>query len=556
MGSLHERPAAAPDRAAEHGPDGPDVDAARAPGVPEASPAPEAPDGPALVAWLTTAAGGQVLTDGRHTVAYGELGPLLARLDERFARAGVTGRHPVALECGQGVAGALAILQALRRQLDTVLLPELAGPSKEAGAPRLIPSFCSHVVTARAASMPAAGGSGDDPVAEIAVAAHPGFAADPGVAGFAGPDFYLRTSGSTGGPKLARMSHRKWLRNAMACVERWRLTADDRLAVPVPIFHSYGFGAGLLPGLLAGAAICVGAGGNILRYLELEASFAPTVAMLTPGMCEAFVGVRKTPRHYRLVVTAGDKIRREAMAAFEPRFGPLLNLYGSAEMGAVSSPAASDPAAQRLGTVGYPLAGVELSLAESDLGDGSAEAETAGVAGTATAGAADADSPTRGGRLLFRSPNGFAGYLSQPADGWHYAPRADHEWFVTGDLARLRADGYVEILGRSAMSVKRDGLLVVFAEVEAALERIAGIERAIVVAAGEGRRGSRLAAVCLKDQQGGDLLPAAVRRQCGELLPRYAVPDEVVIVDRLPRLASGKIDRNAVRDLIAGPRGG
>jgi acyl-CoA synthetase (AMP-forming)/AMP-acid ligase II len=551
MSSLHERSAAAP--GAPAAPDGPAAPAATVPAAPDAPDGPAAPDGPGLVAWLTEAAAGQVMTDGSHTVAHGELGRLLARLDERFARAGLTGDHPVALECGQGVAGALAILQALRRQLDVVLLPELAGSSKEAGTPRFIPSFCSHVITARAAAAAPGAAPGEDPLAAIAVAAHADFTAEPAIAGFAGPDFYLRTSGSTGGPKLARMSHRKWLRNAMACVERWGLAAGDRLAIPVPIFHAYGFGAGLLPGLLAGAAIDLGAGGHIVRYLEREASFAPTVAMLTPGMCEAFVTVRKAPRPYRLVVTAGDKIKPETVAAFEPRFGPLLNLYGSSEMGAASSPAPADPAACRLGTVGYPHAGVELSVDESDPGEGPA-GPGAGAAAVTGAGAGGGDGARRG-RLLFRSPNGFAGYLSQQPDGWRFAPRADGEWFVTGDLARLRADGYVEILGRSAMSVKRDGLLVVFAEVEAALERIAGIQRAVVVAAGESRRGSRLVAVCLKDEQAGDLLPAAVRRRCGKLVPRYAVPDEVVFVDTLPQLASGKLDRGAVRDLVAGPRG-
>ena len=154
--------------------------------------------------------------------------------------------------------------------------------------------------------------------------------------------------------------------NALACVDRWRLTADDRLSVPVPIFHSYGFGAAFLPGLLAGAAMDFGSGGNILRYLEREERFDPNVAFLTPALCDMFLTVRKSPRPYRLAVTAGDKIKRETMAGFEPRFGPLLNLYGSAEMGAVSSAAPDDPADRRLATAGYPLAGIELRVEETE----------------------------------------------------------------------------------------------------------------------------------------------------------------------------------------------
>lgn len=490
-----------------------------------------APSGPDLVRWLSTDAGvrERVVTDGRLTVSYAEAARLLDRLDGHIERHGVTLRHPVALECSQSVAGALAILHLLSRGYDVVLLPELGGTSKEAGTPRFIPGFCSHVVTAVGRALPESG----FPENAIEIAPNEAFAEEPALAGFVGPDLYLRTSGSTGVPKLARMPHQKWLSNALGCVHRWRLTADDRLTVPVPIFHSYGLGAAFLPGLLAGAAMDLGSGGNILRYLEREERFAPDVAFLTPALCDMFLGVRKSSRRYRLAVTAGDKVKRETMAAFEPRFGPLLNLYGSAEMGAVSSAAPDDPPAQRLATAGYPLDGIELRVEEAG-----ADVDTA--------------AGERVGLLHCRQRNGFAGYLIHE-ERWCFEPRGDGEWFETGDLARLRADGYVEILGRARLSVKRDGLLVVFADVEAAVEKVEGIRRAVVVAAGESLRGSRLVAVCLPAPESEPPHPEAVRRRCFDLLPRYAVPDEVVIVEALPHLPSGKVDRRAVHALVSPP---
>lgn len=487
---------------------------------------PVAPAGPALVHWLATDAAvrDRVLTDGHATLSYADTAPLLERLDRLFARHGVSRRHPLALECSQSVAGALALLYVLSREHDAVLLPELAS-AKESGTPRFIPSFCSHVVTATARQAEPDG---------FVIAANEAFAEEPVVAGFRGPDFYLRTSGSTGNPKLTRMSHQKWLNNALACVERWALDRADRLTVPVPIFHSYGLGAAFLPGLLAGAAMDVGSGGNILRYREREERFDPNVAFLTPALCDMFLSVRKSPRRYRLAVTAGDKIKRETMAAFEPLFGPLLNLYGSAEMGAVSAAAPDDPPEGRLGTAGYSLRGIELRVEEEE---GTDDAAPAGE---------------RAGRLQCRQRNGSDGYLILE-EGWRFAPRGDDEWFETGDLARLRADGHLVVLGRSGLSVKRDGLLVVFADVEAAVERVEGIQRAVLVAAGESRRGSRLIAVCLPHRPGDGPRPEAVRQRCFDLLPRYAVPDEVVIVDSLPHLPSGKVDRRAVRDLISDP---
>jgi acyl-CoA synthetase (AMP-forming)/AMP-acid ligase II len=488
--------------------------------------------GPALIEWLATDSGvrDHVLTDGRHTVTYAEAARLLERLDARCGRDGA--RHPVALECSQSVAGALALLWVLSRERDVVLLPELSS-AKESGMPRFIPSFCAQVITAS----PRAAASPDE---SIDAAANEAFVEEPVVAGFTGgPDLYLRTSGSTGVPKLTRMSHQKWLNNGQACVERWKLTAGDRLSVPVPIFHSYGFGAAFLPGLLVGAAMDVGSGGNILRYLEREEQFDPDVAFLTPALCDMFLSVRKAPRPYRLAVTAGDKIKRETMAGFEPRFGPLLNLYGSAEMGAVSSASPDDPAEERLATAGYPLAGIELSVEET--GEDFEKAPGDQV-----------------GRLQCRQGNGSTGYLIQNVmqDGsfdqdnqWRFEPRSDDAWFATGDLAKIRADGYVEILGRSGLSVKRDGLLVVFADVEAAVEKAGGLQRAVVVAAGETRRGPRLVAVCLRGPGNGEAPPEAVRQKCFDLLPRYAVPDDVLFVEALPQLPSGKVDRRAIRDL-------
>jgi acyl-CoA synthetase (AMP-forming)/AMP-acid ligase II len=491
--------------------------------------APQAPAGPALVEWLATQPGvrDRVMTDGTHTVTYAETAALLGDLDRRFARCGGPGGHPLALECSQSVAGALALLWVLHRKRDVVLLPDLSEPSKESGTPRFIPSFCSHVVTASAARWREA----ESPLLGIDIAVHDGFVAEPVIADFRGPDLYLRTSGSTGVPKLTRMAHQKWLNNAQACVERWSLTAGDRLSVPVPIFHSYGFGAAFLPGLLAGAAMDVGSGPNILRYLEREQAFDPNVGFLTPALCDMFLSVRKAPRPYRLAVTAGDKVKRETMAGFEPRFGPLLNLYGSAEMGAVSAASPGDPAEQRLGTAGYPLAGIELRVEETGDNIEAAAGEDVGLLGC-------------------RQQNGSDGYLIQEGS-WRFEPRGDDEWFVTGDLARLRADGYLEILGRSGLSVKRDGLLVVFADVESAVEKVPGIERAVVVTAGESRRGARLVAVCLARQDGERPEPDAVRQKCSDLLPRYAVPDAVLIVESLPLLPSGKLDRRSIRALVA-----
>jgi acyl-coenzyme A synthetase/AMP-(fatty) acid ligase len=273
------------------------------------------------------------------------------------------------------------------------------------------------------------------------------------------------------------------------------------------------------------------ADGNIVSYLEREARFMPNIAFLTPATCDIFLARRRSPRRYRFVVTAGDKVKRETMVGFETPFGPLLNLYGSAEMGAVSAASPRDPFDVRTGTAGYPLTGIELRIDDTGLDRDAAVPEGAGI-------------------LQCRQMNGTAGYLIQDGD-WRFEPHAEDAWFSMGDLATIRDDGYVEIRGRAGLSVKRDGLLVVFADVESALERIEGVQRAVVLASGEQVRGARLIGICQADGKGHAPQADAVRRQCLQLLPRYAVPDEVLIVETLPRLPSGKINRPALRALIA-----
>lgn len=462
------------------------------------------------------------LTDGDFSLAYGDLTRALDGIESRLYKARLEPPACVAFECSQSVGGAAALLFLLSRGYDFVLLPQLAEQSKESKTPRFIPNFCSHIVSSWRAP------AGDEK--SLTVEVNPEFRPlRPGDAS-PGPDLYLRTSGSTSVPKLVRMSHQKWLDNARGCVRRWRLTSADRLAVAVTIFHSYGFGAAFLPGLLAGAAMDLLAGFNILRYLDREAKFSPNVALLTPAVCEMFLRVRKSPYAYRLAVTAGEKVKEDTVVRFESRFGPLLDLYGSAEMGAVSSAAPDDPLELRRGTAGYALPGIELRLATQPERGGPGETPPEGL-------------------LCCRQQLGFAGYLSARGSEWLFEPRSDESWFSTGDLARIRGDGYLEVLGRSGLSVKRDGLLVVFAEVETAMLGLHGLARVAVFSRGQSRRGPRLIAVCEPGPQGA-AGAAELRRRCFEALPAYAVPDEVAVVDALPLLPNGKIDRRALPDLL------
>ncbi len=463
-----------------------------------------------------------VLGDEVGIASYAELPACFAALDEFFRARDVDAGHRLALECPPSVAGAVTLLYLLRRGFTFLLAPPI-GPRYPlpAGATRT-PAFCRRRLT-----LTATDGDGDDvhrhPEKFLRIEENAEWSCGlPGV-DRGRPRLYLRTSGSTASPKIAVHSHQRLLDNALNCVRRFALRAADRIAIPVPLFHMYGLGAGFLPGFLAGAALDLQDDVNILTYLERERRFEPTVALLTPALCRTFVTLRRSPRRYRLVVTAGDRLAEGIVPAFESRFGTLINLYGSTELGAIATTLPTTPAAERGTSVGTLLPGVEARVAAAGIDDRDEEV----------------------GELSCRHRHGFEGYVDSNGQPWNERDdaRLDADgWFRTGDLAKTSADGMLEILGRFDLSVNRDGLLVPFGDVEAAVARLDVAEQVAVAARGESRRGRRMVAFCVLGR-GRSATAEQIRGRCRSALPGYLVPDEIVIVDALPTLPNGKMDR-------------
>jgi acyl-CoA synthetase (AMP-forming)/AMP-acid ligase II len=158
--------------------------------------------------------------------------------------------------------------------------------------------------------------------------------------------------------------------------------------------------------------------------------------------------------------------------------------------------------------------------------------------------ATDPDSQV--GELYCHHPWGFEAYIDD-----HGQPiAAATTWFKTGDLARCLPDGTVQILGRADNSINRDGYLVLLADIEQAIEHIEAIAQVVVLATEtEEKRGQHLVAWCSLHAD-MPLDSAQIRARCFDILPRYAIPDEVIVIDVFPTLPSGKIDRQALRATV------
>jgi acyl-coenzyme A synthetase/AMP-(fatty) acid ligase len=398
---------------------------------------------------------------------------------------------------------------ALMRQGSSFIL----APHTAAADIKPVPLFCRWKISVGEGALP------PDP-AFITVTLNPAWSGGTMPSG----RFMLRTSGSMGVSKIVVHSHAGMVGNALNCVARYDFRADSRCSIPVPIAHMYGGGAALLPAILAGASVDVIDKPNILSLLDHEKRFRPTIAFVTPTICDMLIKGYKTPRDmFHVVVTSGQRIGDETFIAFDRAIsGRLVNQYGSSEMGATAACRPDDSFDQRFRSIGQPMDGVRLEIEGGDRGE-----------------------------LLVHHPFGYQGYLDDSGTWLRTAtPGAP---FVTGDVAERDGDGAIRVVGRSGSSVNRDGYLVVLEEIERLMETLPDVASVVVIATGGGTaRGERLAAFCVR-AEGSAADGPSIRAQCFDIMPRYALPDDVHVLDSLPLLPSGKVDRRALAAGLAQP---
>ena len=457
----------------------------------------------------------QILTDGQLTCSYQDLEGVLTAIQKFLVSQGVTPEIAVVLECENSLTVAFVLLSLLEGGYSVLLLPRSNEPTTASSFQGDIPNFCHYKLIVENIVTEIAEIQNPEPWLKITKNDSPTeYKPDSDR-----PKLYMRTSGSTGKPKITVHSHRNLKQNILNCVKRLNLTKEDRIAIPVPLYHMYGLGAAFLPGVAAGAGIDLQKGANLLRYLQRERAFNPNVAFMTPIFCETLNKGRRSPRNYRLTITAGDRLRPNTLVKYESRFGCLVQLYGSTEMGAIAAGSPDDPQEIRATTVGKPLDNVKMRLQSDD---------------TIPEDMKDV------GKLWCQHQYGFEGYIDESGND---IPLNDESgWFSTKDLGRITTDGEIEVLGRFDFSINRDGLLVFFSDIEKVINTIAGVDSAVVVSGKEGQRGKELVAYCILES-GNKSTATDIRTACFDLLPKRAVPDKLSIIKSFPLLPNGKIDR-------------
>jgi amino acid adenylation domain-containing protein len=368
-------------------------------------------------------------------------------------------------------------------------------------------------------------------------------ASDPGLS--LAPDdlaYIVYTSGSTGLPKGVVQNHRNTLHEAMLYANALRLCAADRLALLYPCHASQGLKI-TFAALLNGAVLCPFdlPRRGLDELTPWLARHAVTVYFSVPAVFREWTASFAAPPALpalRIIQLGSDSVTRGDLDAYRARWPvappTLVVRLGSTETGslAICFFDGVRPAAEDLVPVGYPVDGVEITLRGQD--------------GRAAA-------PDASGEIVVRSRYLSLGYWRQPgltrtrfvADPGDAGATS----YLTGDLARRRADGCLYHLGRKDLQVKISGNLVEVAEVEAAL-RACGPVKEAVVAAHDHDGGTRLVAYVVA-APGATLSGAELRAALAARLPEFMLPSRFVPLAALPLTPSGKVDRRA----LASPRG-
>jgi len=345
------------------------------------------------------------------------------------------------------------------------------------------------------------------------------------------PAFIMYTSGTTGRPKGAILSHFNLLMNTFNMINFMGITDDDRIWLSgLPLFHIGGLN-GILPYLLLGGTSVILPSGHfdaeqVVDMFEHEGItscyFVPTqwqAICAVPGL-----GKRDLSKLRRISwgASVAPPSVLQAMADAFPGV-PNFNAFGQTEMSSVTCVLRGEDAVRKMGSVGNPIPNVEVRVVDEDMQD-VPQGEV--------------------GEIVYRGPTVLQGYWNKPeATDEAFAGG----WFHSGDLVRQDEDGFYYVLDRKKDMIVSGGENIYCAEVEAAIDAHAGVREVAVIGLPDPKWVEVPMAVIVPVDPTSPPTEAEIIDWCRQRMASYKKPAKVVAVDELPRNASGKVLKTHLR---------
>lgn len=329
---------------------------------------------------------------------------------------------------------------------------------------------------------------------------------------------FLYTSGTTGSPKAAMLTHANLLGDVICMDNVSDFGREDNFLAVLPMFHSFGWTVCVLLPLYLGCTITILDAFRPKEMLQTLAEEGITVFCGVPSMFTVLLRMRQqaTFPSLKFAISGGDSISREIMEAFEQTFNfPIIEGYGLSEASPV---VCLNPlyGVRKIRSIGIPLPGVEVRVVDE----------------------ADRDLPVgEVGELLVRGPNVMKGYYNREEET---REALRDGWLHTGDLAYLDEDGYVFIAGRKKELIITAGFNVYPREVEEALAAHPAVAEAAVIGVPHPLKGESVKAYVVPEE-GQSLDKQELQRFLRDQLTNYKIPEEFVFTTDLPRGVGGKI---------------
>jgi len=335
----------------------------------------------------------------------------------------------------------------------------------------------------------------------------------------------LYTSGTTGKPKGAMLSHRNLCSNADQAVELFQLRESDIMTAVLPIFHIFCMTVCLNAPLVHGATILLLPKFSPTETAKAMRDHQATLFAGVPTMYNFLVQHPEVTKEdlasIRMAVAGGSSLPLAVLDGFQAKFDiPIVEGYGLSEASPIVTFNPVD-GVRKPGTIGLPIPGVEVRVVREDGVD---------------------CGPHEVGELICRGENVMLGYLNRPEET---AVTLRDGWLFTGDLAICDEDGYFSIVDRKKDMIIVGGFNVYPREVEEVLFKHPQVREAAVVGSPDPNYGEKvLAFVAAKDES---LTVEALIDYCKQHLVTYKVPKEIHLLDELPKNTTGKILRRELK---------